>query len=50
MKITIIDCPEGEEEEIIIKCRQMDEHLMRMIRTVKAGQERLIGTRNGQIM
>lgn len=50
MKITIIDCPEGEEEEIIIKCRQMDEHLMKMVRAVRTGQERIIGTRDGKIM
>ena len=50
MKITIVDCPEGEEDEIIIKCRQLDEQLLKMIRAVKAGQERVIGTRDGQIM
>lgn len=50
MKITIIDCPEGEEDEIIIKCRQMDEQMLKMIRAVKAGQERIIGIRDGKIM
>lgn len=49
MKITIMDCPEGEEDEIIIKCRQMDEQMLKMIHAVKAGQERLIGMRDGQI-
>lgn len=50
MKITIMDCPEGEEDEIIIKCRQMDEQFLKMIRAIKAGQERVIGTKDGQIM
>lgn len=50
MKITIMDCPEGEEDEIIIKCRQMDEQLLKMIRAIKAEQERVIGTKDGQIM
>lgn len=50
MKITIMDCPEGEEDEIIIKCRQMDEQLLRMIRSVKAGQERIVGMKDGKIM
>lgn len=50
MKITIMDCPEGEEDEIIIKCRQMDEQLLKMIRAIKVGQERVIGTKDGQIM
>lgn len=50
MKITIMDCMDGEEDEIIIKCRQMDEQLMKMIRAVKAGREQIVGTKDGQIM
>ncbi len=50
MKITIVDCPEGEEDEIIIKCRQMDEQLLRMIGAVKAGKERILATKEGKIM
>lgn len=50
MKITIMDCMDGEEDEIIIKCRQMDEQLMKMIRAVKAGREKLVATKDGKIM
>lgn len=50
MKITIIDCPEGEEDEIIIKCRQMDEQMLKMIRAIKAGQERVTGMKDGKIV
>lgn len=50
MKITIIDCPEGEEDEIIIKCRQMDEQMLKMIRALKAGQERVTGMKDGKIV
>lgn len=50
MKITIMDCMDGEEEEIIVKCRQMDEQLMKMIRAVKAGREQIVGTKDGKIM
>lgn len=50
MKITIIDRNDGEEDEIIIKCRQLDEPLMKLIRAVKAGQEQIVGTKDGKIM
>lgn len=50
MKITIIDCPEGEEDEIIIKCRQMDEQMLKMIRALKVGQERVTGMKDGKIV
>lgn len=41
MKITIQDCREGEEDEIIIRCHQIDDSLMRMICALKAGQDKL---------
>ena len=50
MKITIMDCPEGEEDEIIIKCRQVDEQMLKMIHTMKMGREKIIGTKDGSIM
>lgn len=50
MKITIIDCPEGEEDEIIIKCRQMDEQMLKMIRALKVGQERVTGMKDGKLV
>lgn len=50
MKITIMDCPEGEEDEIIIKCRQIDEQMLKMIHTMKMGREKIIGTKDGSIM
>lgn len=45
-----MDCKDGEEDEIIVKCHQMDEQLMKMIRAVKAGREKLVATKNGKIM
>jgi len=49
MKITIVDCPEGEEDEIIIRCRQADEQLLKLIYAFKSGQEKLSGTKAGRI-
>lgn len=50
MKITIMDCPEGEEDEIIIKCRHVDEQMLKMIHTMKMRREKIIGTKGGSIM
>ena len=41
MKITIQDCPAGEEEEIIVRCRSMDEQMLRLIYSLKAGRDKI---------
>lgn len=41
MKITIQDLSDGEEEEIIIRCRGMDEQMMKLVYALKAGREKL---------
>ena len=41
MKITIETPDQGEEEEIIIRCRVLDEELMELIYKLKAGRGRL---------
>ena len=41
MKITIQDCPAGEEEEIIIRCRQVDEQLLKTIYSLKASHDKI---------
>ena len=50
MKITILDCPEGEEEEIIVKCRQADDQILKMVYAVKAGREKLTAFKDGSIL
>ena len=50
MKITILDCSEGEEEEIIIKCRNMDEQLLRTIYALKAGREKITVSKEDKLM
>ena len=42
MKITIQDCPAGEEDEIIIRCKQIDEQLLKMIYSLKAGRDKIM--------
>ena len=41
MRITITDRADGEEDEIIIRCRQVDEQLLKLIYAIKAGSEKL---------
>lgn len=50
MKITIVDRQDGEEDEIIIKCRQMDEQMLKMIYALKTGTEKITAMRDGNIL
>lgn len=49
MKITIQDIPEGEEDEIIIRCREIDERLMKMIYALKAGRDKMTVSKEGKL-
>lgn len=37
MKVTILDLLPGEEEEIIVKCNQLSEDMMRLLARFKQG-------------
>lgn len=50
MKITIEDLPDGGEDEIIIRCKQVDEHLLKLVYALKAGQEKLTATKGTDIV
>lgn len=50
MKITIEDRPEGGEDEIIIRCKHVDEHLLKLVYALKAGQEKLTATKGTDIV
>lgn len=49
MKITIQDCSSEEEEEIIIRCRSVDESLLKLIYSLKAGREKLTVSKGEKI-
>lgn len=49
MKIIIEECKPGEEDQIIIRCREMDENLLKVISELKAGQKKLTGIKDGVI-
>ncbi|MCM1541788.1 MAG: LytTR family transcriptional regulator DNA-binding domain-containing protein [Blautia sp.] len=50
MKITIQDRPDGEEDEIIVRCRHLDDRMLKMIYALKAGQEKLTVLREGKFV
>lgn len=41
MKITIIEPKDGEEDEIIIRCRHLDKRLLKLIYAIKAGANKI---------
>ena len=49
MKITIQDLPEGEEDEIIIRCRTVDEQLLKLIYGLRSAQEKLTLTKSDKL-
>lgn len=48
MKITILESADGDEDEIIIRCRHMDQKLLKLIYALKSGQDRITALRDGQ--
>ncbi len=49
MKIIIEDINPDEEEQIIIRCRSLDDTVLRLISELKAGQKKLTGLKDGVI-
>lgn len=49
MKITIQDISPGEEEEIIVRCRDLDEALLRLIHELKTRRGKFTITDNDKI-
>lgn len=49
MKIIIEETDLGEEDQIIIRCREMDENILKVISDLKMGQKRFTGSKDGNI-
>lgn len=47
MKITILEPADGEEDELILRCRHLDDQLLRLIYAAKSGQDRITALRDG---
>ena len=41
MKVTIQECSAEEEEEVIIRCRGIDERISRLLKALQSDQEKL---------
>ena len=49
MKIIIEESKPGEEDQIIIRCREMNDTILKFISELKMGQKKLNGMRDGNI-
>ncbi|HHV09723.1 MAG TPA: LytTR family transcriptional regulator [Clostridiales bacterium] len=49
MKIIIEECKPGEEDQIIIRCKELDGHILKVISELKMGQKKLTGIKDGVI-
>ena len=49
MKISIIEPNSDEEDEIIIKCHHVDESILKLIYSLKAGKQLFTGLQDGNI-
>lgn len=49
MKIVIEDREEEEEDTIIIRCKDLDDSLLKLIYNLKMGKEKIVGIKDGKI-
>lgn len=49
MKIIIEEAGPEEEDQIIIRCRELNENILKLISEMKMGQKKLAGSRDGII-
>jgi DNA-binding LytR/AlgR family response regulator len=49
MKIIIEEAGPGEEDQIIIRCRELDDNMLKIISELKMGQKKIAGSKGGNI-
>ncbi|MCM1258766.1 MAG: LytTR family transcriptional regulator DNA-binding domain-containing protein [Roseburia sp.] len=49
MRITIVEPAPGEEEEIIVKCRDIDDDFMQVLNLLRQGGKKINGYKDGNI-
>jgi DNA-binding LytR/AlgR family response regulator len=49
MKIIIEEAAPGEEDQIIIRCRELDDDILKIISELKKGQKKIAGSKDGNI-
>ena len=50
MKIIIEECNPGEEDQIIIRCKKLDDNILKLISELKQGQKKLTGIKDGNMV
>jgi DNA-binding LytR/AlgR family response regulator len=50
MKIIIEECNPGEEDQVIIRCKELNENILKLIGELKQGQKKLAGMKDGNIV
>ena len=50
MKIIIEECNPGEEDQVIIRCKKLDDNILKLISELKQGQKKLAGIKDGNIV
>ena len=49
MEISIQEIAENQEEQLIIRCHHVDEHILDLIHQIKNAQDKLLGYQNDEI-
>jgi DNA-binding LytR/AlgR family response regulator len=49
MKIIIEECPPEEEDQVIIRCKELNENILKLISDLRMGQKKLTGIKDGNI-
>ena len=49
MKIIIEECSPGEEDQIIFRCSELNDNILKLIAELKQGQRKLAGIKDGNI-
>ena len=49
MKVSVLEIPKNEEEEIMIRCHEINEEVLSLLHRLKLSQEKLVVTRQGEI-
>lgn len=49
MKIIIEETGPGEEDQIIVRCREMNDNILKLISDLRTGQKKIAGSKGGNI-
>ena len=50
MKIIIEECNPGEEDQVIFRCKKLDDNILKLIAELKQGQKKLTGIKDGNMV